>query len=91
MACNVGGTERSIRIVLGILMIGVGTFVVGAVASAFCRIFPPSFRSNEQNKRVCASPISSSANGWCVEMREYGRSMDRGTNAVCHVRTIAVA
>ena len=44
MTCNVGGTERSIRIVLGLVLIGVGVFaglpeagmyaayVVGAVA-----------------------------------------------------------
>ncbi len=27
MTCNVGGTERSIRIVLGLVLIGVGAFV----------------------------------------------------------------
>ena len=44
MTCNVGGTERSIRIVLGLVLIGVGAFsglpdagmyaayIVGAVA-----------------------------------------------------------
>jgi hypothetical protein len=26
MTCNVGGTERSIRIVIGVLMLGIGTF-----------------------------------------------------------------